>query len=136
MTVPKLIGLLMILGTANGIVISLDVEKYLKELTDRLYRNESHDMANCLPMLSSHHYFPASYQIYFYGHQWNNYTYNCFVQFMVFRCKGRYGQHRLERTVIRIRGLYMDSKETFYWSNKFMYAPVWSLIVTIQPPNL
>ena len=69
MTVPKLIGLLMILGTANGIVISLDVEKYLKELTDRFYRNESHDMANCLPMLSSQHYFPASYQIYFYGHQ-------------------------------------------------------------------
>ena len=42
MTVPKLIGLLMILGTANRIVISLDVEKYLKELSDRFYRNESH----------------------------------------------------------------------------------------------
>ena len=42
MTVPNLIGLLMILGTPNGIVISLDVEKYLKELINRLYRNESH----------------------------------------------------------------------------------------------
>ena len=34
MTVSKLVGLLMLLGTANGVVISLDVEKYLKELTD------------------------------------------------------------------------------------------------------
>ena len=42
MSVSKLIGLLMILGTVNGIVISLDVEEYLKELTDRFYRNESH----------------------------------------------------------------------------------------------
>ena len=32
----------MILGTANRIVISLDVEKYLKELSGRFYRNESH----------------------------------------------------------------------------------------------
>ena len=32
----------MILGTANRIVISLDVEKYLKDLSDRFYRNESH----------------------------------------------------------------------------------------------
>ena len=30
------------LGTANRIVISLDVGKYLKQLTDRFYRNESH----------------------------------------------------------------------------------------------
>ena len=44
-------------------------------------------MPNCLTMLSSHYYFPASYQIYFYGPQWNNYTYRCFVQFMVFRYK-------------------------------------------------
>ena len=42
MTVPKLIGLLMLLGTANGIVFSLDVEKYLKELTDRSCQNELH----------------------------------------------------------------------------------------------
>ena len=55
---------------------------------------------------------------------------------MVFRYKSRYGQHRLERKVIRIQGLYMDSKEKFYSSNKFMYAPVLSLIVTVLPPNL
>ena len=67
MTVPKLIGLLMILGAANGIVISLDVEKYLKELTDRSI--EMNHIPNCLTMLSSRHYFPASYQIYFYGPQ-------------------------------------------------------------------
>ena len=42
MTVPKLVGLLMLLGTANGVVISLDVEKYLKELTDQFCQNESH----------------------------------------------------------------------------------------------
>ena len=41
MTVPKLIGLLMPLSRANGIVISLDVEKYLKELTSRFCQNES-----------------------------------------------------------------------------------------------
>ena len=134
MTVPKLIGFLIILGAANGIVISLDVEKYLKELTDRSI--EMNHIPNCLTMLSSHHYFLASYQIYFYGPQWNNYTYSCFVQFMVFRYKSRYGQHCLERTVIRIQGLHMDSKEKFYSSNKFMYAPVLSLIVTVLPPNL
>ena len=66
MTVPNLIGLLMILGTPNGIVISLDVEKYLKELINRLYRNESH--AQLFDNVS-HLYFPASYQIYFYGPQ-------------------------------------------------------------------
>ena len=66
MTVPKLIGLLMILGTANGIIISLDVKKYLKQLTDSIEMNH---MTNCLTMLSSHHYFPSSYQIYFYGPQ-------------------------------------------------------------------
>ena len=32
----------MLLGTANGIVSSLDVAKYLKELTDRFCQNESH----------------------------------------------------------------------------------------------
>ena len=42
MTVPKIIGLLMILGTANGIFISPDAEKYLKKITDRFYRNESY----------------------------------------------------------------------------------------------
>ena len=42
MTVSKLVGLLMLLGTANGVVISLDVEKYLKKLTDRFCQNESH----------------------------------------------------------------------------------------------
>ena len=42
MTVQKLIGLLTILGTVNGIVISLDVMKYLKELTTRFYQKKSH----------------------------------------------------------------------------------------------
>ena len=37
---------------------------------------------------------------------------------MVFRYKSRHRKHRLERTVIRIQSLYMDSKELFYWFNK------------------
>ena len=118
------------LGTANRIVISLDVGKYLKELTDRFYRNESH------AQLFDNVIQPPLFCLFlpdFYGPQWNNYTYSYFVQFMVFRCKSRYRQHRPKRTGIKIQPLYLDS---FYWSKTFMYAPVRSLSFTILPPNL
>ena len=42
MAVPKLISFLMLLVTANGVVISLDVEEYLKQLRDRFCQNESY----------------------------------------------------------------------------------------------
>ena len=112
MTVPKLIDLLMILSTANGIVISLHVEKYLKELTDKFYRNESHaqlfDNVIQPPLFSR---FLPDIFLWFPVKQLHM---QLLVQFMVFRYKGWYGQHLLERTVIRIQGLYMDSKGTFH----------------------
>ena len=118
MNVPKLIGLLMLLGTANGIAISLDVGKYLKELTCRFYRNESHVQLfdNVIQPPLFFHFLPGAFL-------WSPVK-QLNIQFMVFHCKSRYGKHRLERTVIRIQSLYMDSKEIFYWFNKFMYAPV------------
>ena len=133
MTVPKLIGLLMLLGTANGVVISHDVEKYLKELTDWFFQNESHiqllDNVIWSPLFSR--FLPDV----FHGSQWNNYIQSYFFQFRLVHYKSQFGQNCLERTLIRIQGLYMDSKEMFYWYNKLMYATLWSLILTILAPN-
>ena len=43
---------------------------FTKDLTDKFYRNNH--MNYCLTMLSSHHYFTAFYQMYFYGTIWHS----------------------------------------------------------------
>ena len=101
----------MLFGITNAIVISLDVEKYLKELTDIFCQNESH--VQLFDNVIQPPLFPRFLPDVFLWSPVKQLPYSYFVQFMVVHYKSQYGQYRLERTVIRIQGLYMDSKKYF-----------------------